>query len=495
MDPSEPALKPQWLKSQNGGANGNAISNPNSNGISNKNRLTSLPCDGLRTRDKDRLSKSKAYSSFGTRSNRNRNRNRKQERETDFFDKDSSLVFDRFDSSLEIRSDKDKLRRSRSLISAPVTDIWPDKRANENKSGNSLMDGLSSRNGFLSNKEFPSLKTNGLLETGRHVSSPIERISIESVTKNGGDAWNSVLAEVPLTGGTVGSGANRSSANGSVKETVHGLNMAQAVAQAPAHDRSMPQLMVDPQKIDELTIKQCKQLIPLTAANKNMVARSAERLKSKGLAPVAVSKAGTHPLNPSPRGTLKAENVAKPMSQLGTFQILNRERNGTVFSPPAPTINPIDTTTKVSTTPSKGKSTVSKQAKKDKDDFFNFLRNQASSNGTDSSAETGSDSSPTAVDNGSDEVKSENDEEKSENWVCDKDHCEDSRWDPPADEENVFCQEMIDPEERAFLLSLGWDANAEVAALTEEEIDSFKIKYKERKQFSMLSQQKILGMS
>ncbi|KAF3320616.1 hypothetical protein FCM35_KLT14750 [Carex littledalei] len=489
MDPSEPALKPQWLKSQNGGANGNATSNPNRNGISNPNRLTSHPCDGSRTRDKDRLGKSKAYSSFGTRSNRNRNRNRKQEKECDFFDRDSSLVFDRFDSLLEIRSDKDKLRRSRSLISAPVTEIWPEKKAIDKKSGNSLtVDGISSKNGFLSNREFPSLKTNGHLETGRRVSSPIERISLESVAKGGGEGWNSVLVEVPITAGTIGSGADRSSTNGVGKETVNGLNMAQAVAQAPAHDRTTVQLTVDPQKVDELTIRQCKQLIPLTpSANKNSVARSSERSKIKGTAPLTVSKAGTHPLNSSPRASLKPETVTKPMSQLGTFQILNRDKNGTVTSAPVPPVNPINAAPKVSTTVSKRKCTISKQAKA-RLDFFNFLRTKASSNGTVSLAVTGSDSSPTAVDNASDKVKSEN-------WVCggDKDNCEDSKWDPPADEEDVSSQEL-DPEEEAFLRSLGWDANAEVDALTKEEIDAFNIKYKERKQFSMASQQKVLSM-
>lgn len=214
-------------------------------GISNPNRLTSLPCDESRTRDKDRLGKSRAYSSFGTRSNRNRNRNRKQEKESDYFDRDSSLVFDRFDSLLEIRSDKDKLRRSRSLISAPVSEIWPEKKAIDKNSGNSLtVDRISLKNGFLSNKEFPPLKTNGHLETGRQVSSPIERISVESVAKSGGEGCYSVLVEIPLTTGTIGSGVNRSSANGAGKETVNGLNMAPAVAQAPAHDRTTVQVIV-----------------------------------------------------------------------------------------------------------------------------------------------------------------------------------------------------------------------------------------------------------
>jgi hypothetical protein len=213
-------------------------------GNCNSNRLTSLPCDGLITRDKDKLGKSKAYSSFGTRNNRNRNRHRKQDKETDFFDRDYSLFFDRFDTLLEIRSDKDKLRRSRSLISAPVTEILPKKKATDNKNGRSLMDGISSKNGFLSNKEFPFLKTNGHVETGKHVSSPFERISVETVTKNGGEGWNSVLAEVPLTAGTIGSGANSPGAAGLAKETVNGLNMAQAVAQAPAQDRAAPQVII-----------------------------------------------------------------------------------------------------------------------------------------------------------------------------------------------------------------------------------------------------------
>jgi hypothetical protein len=215
-------------------------------GNCNSDRLTSFSCDGLRTRDKDKLSKSKAYSSFATRSNhnRNRNRNRKQEKETDFFDRDCSLVFDRFNTLLEIRSDKDKLRRSRSLISAPVTEIWPEKKATDNKNGKSLMDGICSKNGFLSNKEFPSLKTNGHVETVRRVSSPIERISMDSVAKNGGEGWNSVLAKVPLTAGTIGSGANSPGAAGLAKETVNGLNMAQAVAQAPTQDRVTPQVII-----------------------------------------------------------------------------------------------------------------------------------------------------------------------------------------------------------------------------------------------------------
>lgn len=208
------------------------------------------------------------------------------------------------------------------------------------------------------------------------------------------------------------------------------------------------------------------------------VARSSERLKIKGVAPLTVSKAGTQPLNPSPRASLKPETITKPMSQLGTFQILNREKNGTIISAPAPApaINPINTTAKVSTTVSKNKCTISKQAKA-RLEFFNFLRTKASSNGTDSLTETGSDSSPTAVDNASDEVKSENDEVKSENCVCgDKDHCEDTEWNPPADGEETSSQEPLDPEEEAFLRSLGWDANAEVDALTKEEIDAFMMK-------------------
>lgn len=33
--------------------------------------------------------------------------------------------------------------------------------------------------------------------------------------------------------------------------------------------------------------------------------------------------------------------------------------------------------------------------------------------------------------------------------------------------------DIVDPEEEAFLLSLGWDQNAEVDALTKEEIEAF----------------------
>ncbi|KAJ3695933.1 hypothetical protein LUZ60_001310 [Juncus effusus] len=447
MDPSEPALKPQWLKSQNTNLSGNGISNPNSNAVSCRNRLTSI------FSEKDnKLSKSKAYSSFGTRSNRNRNRTRKQEKDSDSFEKDSNsnLLLDRFDSLLSIPSEKDKLRRSRSFTSTPSTDnnnnIKLPEKSNKINSQNS-------QNGFLSKKDFPLLKTNGVLETGKRVSSPMERIQF---AQNGGE-WNSVLAEVPFTASPAGSNGS----NGlSKKEAVTGLNMAKAVAQAPLHDQSTTQVTIDPQKIEELTIKQCKQLIPVTpTVPKNLVASSTEKLKAKGLRSLA-------PIT-----------VSKPASQLGTFQVLNRDKNGTVspsfsssangtFSKPSnPNPNPLTPTNN-----SKGKNGVSKQAKA-RLEFFNFLRSKAASE------------NPSDSQNGSDDCHINGKLGNGNDEVADK-------WDPQSDED--MC---LDPEEEAFLRSLGWDANAEVDALTKEEIDAFNSKYKEKMQFSMVSQQKILSMS
>ncbi|KAK8572365.1 hypothetical protein V6N12_028420 [Hibiscus sabdariffa] len=77
----------------------------------------------------------------------------------------------------------------------------------------------------------------------------------------------------PLTASTSGSGGPSVSV---------GLNMAEALAQAPSRTRTAPQLSVKTQRLEELAIKQSKQLIPVTPSMpKGSVLNSVDKSKAK----------------------------------------------------------------------------------------------------------------------------------------------------------------------------------------------------------------------
>ncbi|XP_020081892.1 uncharacterized protein LOC109705567 isoform X2 [Ananas comosus] len=257
MEKGEPAFKPEWLKSSNGSTSSNASSNhltgtsSHSNehgaGISSRNRLPAAVGD----RDRGLLSsarrssslngKSRAYSSFG-RSNRDRER----EKDLDLLDRESRSVLldngynDRFDSLIASRSEKDSLRRSRSMVSGRPVDTWT-KTVGTNSKNDVPSRGTMSNASF--EKDFPSLgaeEKNGRLDVGR-VSSPVPKM----VGSNG--PQSAPTNQVPST-----------------PSSSMGLNMAETVAQAPSRSRNAPQLSVETQRIEELTIRQCKQLIPVT---------------------------------------------------------------------------------------------------------------------------------------------------------------------------------------------------------------------------------------
>nr|CAD1827061.1 unnamed protein product [Ananas comosus var. bracteatus] len=523
MEKGEPAFKPEWLKSSNGSTSSNASSNhltgtsSHSNehgaGISSRNRLPAAVGD----RDRGLLSsarrssslngKSRAYSSFG-RSNRDRER----EKDLDLLDRESRSVLldngynDRFDSLIASRSEKDSLRR-----------------------------GTMSNASF--EKDFPSLgaeEKNGRLDVGRvsspGISTPLQSIPLSVTAISGINSWNSVLAEVPKMVGSNGPQSAPTNQVPSTPSTSTGLNMAETVAQAPSRSRNAPQLSVETQRIEELTIRQCKQLIPVTpSTTKSLVSSSSDKLKNKGARvgdSTAALKAGqqlsSQPVSAVPRASVKADTVKLP--QGGSFQVLNREKNGisptakegssvgkpvspigvhpsaSVLSLKSPTNQKPRVEGKASALPSpQGPFGEKRSQAKDRHEFFNFIRNKTS-NSSGAVPEAGGVSSSSSLVNSGKQSDFSGDNGKDadsvnfkcvENGDCSSevaDGSEQSECLLPDNEDAEPCLEPVDPEEEAFLRSLGWDQNAVVDALTKEEIDAFNMKYKERKKPSQPSE-------
>nr|CAD1827125.1 unnamed protein product [Ananas comosus var. bracteatus] len=511
MEKGEPAFKPEWLKSSNGSTSSNASSNhltgtsSHSNehgaGISSRNRLPTAVGD----RDRGLLSsarrssslngKSRAYSSFG-RSNRDRER----EKDLDLLDRESRSVLldngynDRFDLLIASRSEKDTLRRSRSMVSGRPVDTWT-KTVGTNSKNDVPSRGTMSNASF--EKDFPSLgaeEKNGRLDVGRvsspGISTPLQSIPLSVTAISGINSWNSVLAEVPKMVGSNGPQSAPTNQVPSTPSTSTGLNMAETVAQAPSRSRNAPQLSVETQRIEELTIRQCKQLIPVTpSTTKSLVSSSSDKLKNKGARvgdSTAALKAGqqlsSQPVSAVPRASVKADTVKLP--QGGSFQVLNREKNGisptakegssvgkpvspigvhpsaSVLSLKSPTNQKPRVEGKASALPSpQGPFGEKRSQAKDRHEFFNFIRNKTS-NSSGAVPEAGGVSSSSSLVNSGKQSDFSGDNGKD------------------ADSVNFKCVENGDCSSE----------NAVVDALTKEEIDAFNMKYKERKKPSQPSE-------
>ncbi|KAK8549111.1 hypothetical protein V6N12_062009 [Hibiscus sabdariffa] len=103
----------------------------------------------------------------------------------------------------------------------------------------------------------------------------------------GGEGWTSALAEMPAAVGSSNTGSMTASLTASTSgcggpSVSVGLNMAEALAQAPSRTRTAPQLSVKTQRLEELAIKQSKQLIPVTPSMpKGSVLNSVDKSKAK----------------------------------------------------------------------------------------------------------------------------------------------------------------------------------------------------------------------
>lgn len=535
MEKSEPTFIPEWLKSS-GGLNttshqftssslhhdekgGSKSVRNNKSLVNNNDNELGRPSVSDRTTSSyfRRASISngsahlRSYSSFG-RNNRDRDWDREK---LDSRNRDYS---DPLGNSLPTRFEKDGLRRSHSSVSGKRVDSWPRKVASDLSIGNKS----SHNNGSISSvktsfeRDFPSLGADEKPDSdiGRvpspGLSSAIQSLPIGNSSVIGGDGWTSALAEVPVIVGTNGNGASSAPPVQpiSVSATAGlsgGRNMAETLAHGPPRTQTAPQLTVGTQRLEELAVKQSRQLIPMTPSMPKALALNDKAKLKVGQSQLQSSHLINHPH--TPRSVSVKPDVSKTSSTVGKLLVLkpSRERNG--ISPTAkdslsPTAgsklpnSPLAIPSVVGSAPLNKPSAPILEKKpslqaQSRSNFFNLMRKKSMSSSSSSSSvapEIGSSKAGEPVapaggtqGDGSGEPVVQQSSESKVDLGCNGDDCgatvrssSDIGSNHSGPDVNLYSEE----EEARFLKSLGWDETAEEEeGLTEEEISSFYQNY------------------
>ncbi|XP_071697981.1 uncharacterized protein [Rutidosis leptorrhynchoides] len=525
MEKTEPTFVPQWLKSSGGlsttsSSSSSSSSHSDEQGVLKSPRNKSLdsnlgwPSGSDRTTSSYLRRPSSSNGSANLRSYSSFNKNNHRDRDIrELRNKDKSGNWHRdytdpLDNILPSRFEKDGLRRSHSSLSGKRGESsWPRKVASDftlaNKSSHNNGSTSSVKTSF--ERDFPSLEKHADSDIGPvpspGLSSAIQSLPIGSSGVIGGDGWTSALAEVPVI---VGSNGNSTSVAqppqpSSVSATVGvtgGRNMAETLAHGPPRTQAAPQVAVGAQRLEELAVKQSRQLIPMTPPMpKALVLNSSDKPKLKaGHSQIQSSHLANHPH--TPRSVAVKPEVSKT-STAGNFLVLkpSREKNG--ISPTAKESLSPTASSKLPNSPLAVPSVVgpalaptlekkpSLQAQS-RSNFFNLMRKKSMT----SNSETGSSGSssdkpgePAAhvPQGGSGEplvnVSSETKVELTRNG----DACAASLISSTNNGKNcagldaILCSEE---EEARFLRSLGWEETAEEEeGLTEEEISAFYQNY------------------
>ncbi|XP_047972402.1 uncharacterized protein LOC125215123 [Salvia hispanica] len=328
MEKSEPTFVPEWLK--NASPNGaSSVSNSDDQTslklARNKSFVNSNGLDFGRSFSSDRTtssyfrrsSSSNGSGHLGSHSGFGKQHNKDWARSTYHFrDKGNSIMGDRWRRDSSDRSgatllstyERDGFRRSHSMVSRNNVDTWHRKAITDSSTSfgtkaHGLLDQSSSMAGVKTTfieKDFPSLAEERTVmpEVGRvpspSLSSAIQGLPLgSSSTVVSGEKWTSALAEVPVRVGSNSNGISpvRQEATPSSTFVALGsstsLNMAEAVAQAPNRGQTTPSLSVETQRLEELAIKQAKQLIPvMPSAPKSLAWSSSDKQKHKVVGPV-----------------------------------------------------------------------------------------------------------------------------------------------------------------------------------------------------------------
>ncbi|XP_022725628.1 uncharacterized protein LOC111282018 [Durio zibethinus] len=590
MERSEPSLIPGWLKSGGsiaGSGNSNHLltssSHSDNHSASRHGNKLSVGSDHdiSRTPVLDRTTSAyfrRSSSSNSSTHSRSYSNFAKGHRERDwkkdingYHDREKAVLSDHrnrncsnsLDSLLPSMFEKDILRHSQSMITGKCSDTWPRKATNDssanNKSnhsnGNGLLSELSPDIGNKSafERDFPVLGAEERQvgsEIGR-VSSPglgtaVQSLPVGTSAVTGSDGWTSALADMPLGFGSSGTGVAVASQNVSAGSasitptTMIGLNMAETLAQGPSRARTPPLLNVGTQRLEELAIKQSRQLIPLvtTSTPKTLVVSPSEKPKPKAGLQLQPSLS----LNYTRGGTSRSDSLK--VSTESRLQILKPSRESTGFSLTkkdnlSPTngsklVNsPLSVTSSAAASApfmSSGNSprfatadrnqtlfqmTTEKRPTaqaQSRNDFFKLLKKKSttkfassipdsgpavSASVSDKSDELGTEDSGTSVtpkDGGVPpseisiaDLPTDNRSEITHNGdaYAGSQHCSSNR--DRHSNPDVFL--YPDEKEAAFLRSLGWEENAgDDEGLTEEEISTFFEEYMKLKPSAELSQ-------
>ncbi|KAK2429623.1 hypothetical protein QL285_028046 [Trifolium repens] len=569
MDRSEPSLVPEWLRSagsvagagnsaqhfasssnQTDSHSPSAAHNNRSRSSKNTSEFLDRTSSSNSRRGSINGSAKHAYSSFN-RNHRDKDRDREKDRSNfgDHWDRDGS---DPLANLFSGRIERDALRRSHSMVSRKPGETLPRRVAADIKSGGSS--NHNNGNGLLSggsvgssiqkavfDKDFPSLgaeEKQGIAEIGR-VSSPglgataSQSLPVGSSALIGGEGWTSALAEAPSLIGSSSAGSlsahqTVTATSGSVSSsTSAALNMAEALVQAPSRARSTPQVSVKTQRLEELAIKQSRQLIPVTPSMpKALALNSSEKSKPKtasrnaeiNVAAKSVTQqpSALHIASQSVRSANAKVDVPKTSGKFTDLKSVVWE-NGTspsskdvsnpsnyansklanqnvVASAAVPTLvkNPNNLKSPTERKPAsldlKLGSTLDKKQSisqmKSRNDFFNLLKNKTATNASTVLADSGQMvSSPTLENSG--EVNKEsavpsaspqsvgNGAELTRNGNA---HSHEELCKISDEKKDSISRATVypDEEEAAFLRSLGWEENSdEDEGLTEEEINAF----------------------
>ncbi|XP_059460557.1 uncharacterized protein LOC132189776 isoform X2 [Corylus avellana] len=354
MDRSEPALMPEWLKSSGSVTGAGSTNHQFSSSSLHSDQSTSSYF--RQSSSNNGSARSRPYSTFG-RSHRDRD----WEDIHSYCDKDKLILGDHrrpeyadsLGSILPNRFEKDMLRGSQSMITGKHGDTWPSRVAvdsNSTKKKHSNDNGLLGRGSVVSSttktafdRDFPSLiaeeREDGS-EIGRIPSSgmntAIQKLRIGTSSAIGGDGWKSVLVEVPVIAGSNSTGAalaqqtiSASSTSGSPSRGT-GLNMAETLAQGPARARTPPQLSVATQRLEDLAMKQSRQLIPMMPSlQKPLVPSPSEKSKPK-IAQQQHTFSSSHTVNYTSRGGSTKFDITKV--SVGNLCVLNPSRELKCFS-------------------------------------------------------------------------------------------------------------------------------------------------------------------
>ncbi|KAK4433667.1 hypothetical protein Salat_0529400 [Sesamum alatum] len=573
MERTEHALVPEWLKcTGNVAGGGTSAHHSDISSFMHSTRSRSIRSNSEKDipRFLDRNSSSDSrrnsssngsskhpYSNF-TRSHRDRNHDREKEKSLseDIWDHRTS---DPFVSIATSRIERSASRRSQSFVSRKTGEVSPrwvedSRNSISSQSGsNGVLSGGSSSSGIQKSvfeKDFPSLGNEEKLDmTGiKRVLSPgltssVQSLPIGKSVSLGGEKWTSALVEVPAILADDGMGHSyfqqnvaRFPTSASGASCTAGLNMAEALSQPLPQVRTTPKIPDKSQRLEELAIKQSKQLIPMTpsmpkplgpgSGDKSKQPRTAVRtgeiiVASKGVQPPSHSP---HLSGQSHIGQVRSDSPSS--SHKGKFLVLKpgRENGVTIVTKDAPistgdancrALNgqlPMASSktasmslnnsmvpalgNKVAALSLNSRSSLDKRPSQSlaqsRSEFFKLMRRKTTHNATTSHSDSSSAvSSPSAQTSG--EIYKEvhtpicpRNLENGTQVICNGNGHnipEESQRSSDVGDNNSFVNGAIypDEEEAAFLRSLGWEENGgEDEGLTEEEINAFYQEYMNR---------------
>ncbi|XP_024980473.1 uncharacterized protein LOC112517311 isoform X1 [Cynara cardunculus var. scolymus] len=557
MERSEPTFVPEWLKSSGGlsttshqlqssslhsdeqgvskATRNKSFVNISDNELGRPSVSDRTTSSYFRRTSSNGSSHLRSYSSFG-RNHRDRDWDKDihEFREKEKPDGRLRDYSDPLGNILPSRFEKEGLRRSHSSVSAKRGESWPRKvvvdsssaNKNSHNNGSALRSGAGAIGSVKTafERDFPSLGAEEKQidpEIGR-VPSPglttaIQSLPIGNSAVIGGDGWTSALAEVPVIVGSNGSNTSvppplQSTSISATASMATGRNMAETLAQGPPRAQTAPQLSVGTQRLEELAVKQSRQLIPMTPSlPKALALNSSDKPKSKvGQLQLQSSHLVNHTHSPRPVST--KFDVSKT-SSVGKLHVLkpSRERNGITpiakdnLSPTGASKlpnSPLAVTSVVGSAPLRNlgnnpavavavkpgvAATLEKRPSsqaQSRNDFFNLMRKKSMTNNSSPvTPDTGSSISagdkPTATEGGIDPavVDGSGGVQVSSGNKVDLSSCNGEATERSNGKNNSSSDAIIlysEEEEARFLRSLGWEETGEEEeGLTEEEISSF----------------------